>query len=140
MTPRGAAFCWGHVEDTARAHILAMEQGQPGESYIIAGPVHTLAEGLALAEQITGIPAPRMQVNSGVVQALANVAGLVERVVPLPEMYSAETLRSSAATYIASNDRAQRELGFTPRPLEEGLRETLRYEMERLGMPVKAEK
>jgi len=138
MTPRGAAFCWGHVEDTARAHILAMEQGRPGESYIIAGPVHTLAEGLALAEQITGVPAPRMQVNPGVVRALASVAGLVERVVPLPELYSAETLRSSAATYTAGNAKAQRELGFTPRPLEEGLRETLHYEMERLGMPVKA--
>jgi nucleoside-diphosphate-sugar epimerase len=34
------AFCWAHVEDTARAHILTMERGKPGETYIIAGPRH----------------------------------------------------------------------------------------------------
>lgn len=31
MTPRGTVFCWAHVDDTARAHILAMEKGRPGE-------------------------------------------------------------------------------------------------------------
>ena len=34
----GSAYCWGHVADTARAHLLAMEKGRIGESYIIAGP------------------------------------------------------------------------------------------------------
>lgn len=134
MVPRDAAFCWGHVEDMAHGHILAMEKGKPGESYIIGGPVHTLVEVLALAEQITGIPAPRMQVGSGLVQMIARITGLVERVIPLPSVYMAESLRSSAATYIASNAKAQRELGFNPRSLAEGLPETLRYEMEQLGI------
>ena len=38
MTPARTAFCWAHVEDTARGHILAMEKGKPGETYIITGP------------------------------------------------------------------------------------------------------
>jgi len=137
MIPTGTAFCWAHVADVARGHIQAMERGQPGESYIIAGPMHTLAEALELAAQISGVPAPRMHAPPGVMKAMAALMSVVERVVPLPEMYSAEYLRVSAGTtYLGSNAKARRELGFDPRPLKDGLAETLYHEMRALGMPV----
>ena len=133
--PKGTAYCWGHVDDTARGHVRAMERGRPGETYILAGPPHTLEEALELAEQITGVRAPRLRPSGRMLRAAAAVAGLIERVVPLPETYSAETLRVAAGvTYLASSDKAKRELGFTVRPLEEGLRETLEHEMQILGM------
>ncbi|MBV9578862.1 MAG: NAD-dependent epimerase/dehydratase family protein, partial [Chloroflexi bacterium] len=34
MVPRGSALCWGHVDDTAAGHALAMERGATGQSYI----------------------------------------------------------------------------------------------------------
>jgi nucleoside-diphosphate-sugar epimerase len=37
-------------------------------------------------------------------------------------------------TYIGSNEKARRELGYSPRPLKEGLTETLYHEMRLLGM------
>ena len=40
----------------------------------------------------------------------------------------------AGTTYLGSNAKAKRELGFTARPLEEGLRETLFHEMRLLGM------
>ena len=56
-------------------------------------------------------------------------------VLPLPEQYASETLRVSAgATYLGSSAKAERELGFHARPLVEGLRETLTYEMKQLGI------
>ena len=61
--------------------------------------------------------------------------GVVEKIIPLPESYTEEGLRSLAGvTYIADNSKAKRELGFNPRPLKEGLRETLEHEMKLLGM------
>ena len=48
MTPSRTAFCWAHIEDTARGHIQAMEKGVPGETYIITGPRHTFEEAFAL--------------------------------------------------------------------------------------------
>jgi len=49
--------------------------------------------------------------------------------------YTAEYLRVSiGATYIGKNDKARQVLGFTPRPLKEGLRETIALEMQALGM------
>jgi len=126
MTPRGTAYCWAHVDDVAHAHVLAMEHGRAGESYILAGPPHTLIEAFEIAERITGIPAPRMHPAPGVMRALAAVMGVVERAVPLPETYTAEGLRAIAGvTYLGDNAKARRELDYAPHPLEIGLRDVL---------------
>ncbi len=65
MTPSGTQYCWAHVDDTAHGHILAMEQGKGGESYIIAGPKYSLVEAFTLAEQISGVRAPRLHPAPG---------------------------------------------------------------------------
>ena len=135
VTPQRSAFCWAHVEDTAAAHLLAMERGRLGESYIVAGPAHTFREVFELAERLTGIPAPRIHPGPGTMKALAACMRLLGVFLPLPPTYAAESLRVTAGTtYIGDNRKARRELGFAPRSLEEGLRETLRYEMEQLGV------
>ena len=47
----------------------------------------------------------------------------------------AEGLRGIAGvTYLGDNSKARRELGYNPRPLKEGLAETLQHEMRLLGM------
>jgi len=40
----------------------------------------------------------------------------------------------AGVTYLGNSAKARRELGFTARPLEDGLRETLLQEMRLLGM------
>jgi len=135
MAPAGTAFCWAHVDDIGRGHIQAMELGTPGESYILAGPRLRLTEVLALAEQITGIKAPRVEMPAVVLRGLSSVMGLVERVLPVPTTFRSETLRVSAGTtYIASAAKAEQGLGFSVRPIEEGLREALEHEMGLLGI------
>ena len=134
VVPRKTAYSWAHVDDIARGHVLAMEKGQPGETYIIAGPTHSLEHGMKLAERATGVPAPRV-VSPALMRGLSAVMSAVERVAPVPAGYSGEFLRASAGvTYIGSNAKARRELGYNPRPLEEGLPETLKHEMRLLGM------
>jgi nucleoside-diphosphate-sugar epimerase len=137
VAPRRTAFCWAHVEDTAHGHVLAMERGRPGESYIIAGPPHSFIGALKLARKITGVPLPPLRPSPALMRLNAALMDRVERVSPmtLPSLYTAESLRVIAGvTYLGSNAKAKRELGFTVRPLEEGLRETLEYEMQQLGM------
>jgi nucleoside-diphosphate-sugar epimerase len=137
IAPQRTAFCWGHVEDTARGHLLAMAAGTPGEAYIIAGPVHTFAEGLEIAAEITGLPAPRLHPRPGLLRATAVAMDAIGQIVPLPDTYTGESLRVIAGTtYTGSSAKAHRALGFTARPLAEGLRETLAWEMRQLGMPV----
>jgi nucleoside-diphosphate-sugar epimerase len=135
LIPRGTAFAWGHVEDIARGHILAMERGEPGRNYFICGPVHTLEAAVDLASDITGIPGPRIRLNPTVVRVASRLVSPFDRLLPLPPAYTAEGLRVvGGTTYIGTNERARRELGWTVRPLREGLTETLRHEMRVLGM------
>jgi nucleoside-diphosphate-sugar epimerase len=135
ISPSGTTYCWGHVDDIAHGHLLAMEQGKVGESYIIAGPKYSVVEAFTLAEQISGVRAPRLHPAPWMMKALASMIGLIGAVFPLPEPYSTESIRSSAGvSYLGSNEKARRELGYAPRTLEQGLPETLEYEMQQLGM------
>lgn len=135
MTPSGANSCWTHVDDSAHGHILAMEQGKGGESYIIAGPKYSFVEVFTLAEQISGVRVPHLHPAPWMMKMAAAMIALIGTLFPLPEFYSAEGIRSSAGvSYLGSNEKARRELGYTSRTLEQGLPETLEYEMQQLGM------
>ncbi|MDZ7269365.1 MAG: NAD-dependent epimerase/dehydratase family protein [candidate division KSB1 bacterium] len=136
LLPERTAFCWAHVDDVVRGHLLAMEKGRPGESYILAGPPHTLIEAFAIAERITGIKAPRLRAKPGLLRFLAALSAFFGTFLTIPETYAAETLRVSAGvTYLGDNAKAKRELGYMVRPLEQGLRETLLQMMTDLGLP-----
>lgn len=135
VAPQQTAFCWSHVDDIAQAHIAAMERGRSGETYIIGGPPHRFVEVMAMLEEICGIPAPR-SLPPSVFRTLAAVMGVVEKVVPVPDDFSAEGLRVIAGvTYLGDSSKARRELGYTPRPLIEGLTETVHHELEQMGRP-----
>lgn len=124
--PAKTAYCWAHVDDTARGHWLAMERGRIGESYIIAGESMTLTEVLTRAEQITGIAAPQQTFSPSLLNGIATVLWLAKWVIPVPAQYQPEVLRASAGvTYLGENSKARRELAYAPRPLMEGLREML---------------
>ncbi len=134
MTPSRTAFCWGHIEDTARGHILAMEQGKPGETYIIAGARHTFEYAFDLAASIAKVRAPVLHPGPHVMRAMAAAMSGVGRFVTLPPAFTPEALRVLAGTtYFGSNEKAIRELGYSPRPLEEGMAQTLEHELRLLG-------
>ena len=137
IVPAGAAYCWGYIDDMAEAHILAMEKGRPGRTYIIAGPPQYLSRVLHMAEETTGVPAPRIRLPASVMKGAAALVGRLERFVSLPSTFRAEALRASAGvTYLGTSNRARRELGINPRAIREGLRITMLWEMEQLGIEI----
>ena len=133
IAPRQTAFCWGHVEDMARGHLLAMDRGRLGETYIIAGPAHTLIDAFETGERITGIRAPRLRPGPAFFRTMEPFIAAIEDYVPLPEAFRSENVRISAgATYLGRSDKARRELGFAARSLEQGFRDWLPLELELL--------
>ena len=131
VMPKQTAFSWAHVDDIAHAHWLAMEKGRAGENYNICGPTHTFINGL---EEITGVRLP-MAVPAGMIRVMSTMMYVFDKFIPVPESYTGEGLRIIAGvTYIGTNAKAKRELGYDPRPLKTGLAETLKHEMKLLGM------
>ncbi len=134
MLPKLAEYCWAHVADVAHGHVLAMEKGQPGEKYILAGERCRLAAAFELMEELCGVKAPKRRAGPGLLRFLSAFMQAFAWA-GLPEDYQPETLRVIAqATYLGNNEKARRELGYEPRPLREGLTETLQVEMQDLGM------
>jgi nucleoside-diphosphate-sugar epimerase len=134
VMPKQTAFSWAHVDDIAHAHWLAMEKGKAGENYNICGPTHKFTDALGIANEITGVRLP-MAVPAGMIRAMSAMMYLFDKIIPVPESYTGEGLRIIAGvTYIGTNAKAKRELGYDPRPLKVGLTETLQHEMKLLGM------
>ncbi len=134
MTPRGVSFCWSYVEDVARGLRQAMDAGQPGEAYLLTGPVHEFEDAFAIAARLAGKRAPFLHPRPVTMRAAAALAALLERWEIQPPV-AAETLRLMAGTtWIGSSAKAEKELGWSARPLEEGLRHTIEHELRQLGM------
>ncbi len=132
--PKETAYCWAHVDDTASGHLLAMEKGVPGETYILAGPAHSLIEAFQIAERITGIRAPRLHVSPRFMRMMARLTRSERLRVGAGVTYLGSNAKARRVLGLGSNAKARRVLGYEPRPLEAGLRETLAYEMRLLGM------
>ena len=130
--PSSVGYCFGHVEDTARAHLRAMDDGTPGESYIVAGEPLSLVEVFEIVEAITGRRAP-IAVPPAMFRILARLISPVDGL--LPRQYSAEAMRVlGGVTYYGDNSKATRELDLEHRPIRAGLQETLESEMVQLGI------
>ena len=134
MTPARTAFCWAHVEDTARGHIQAMEQGQPGETYIITGPRHTFEQAFDMVAAMAKVRRPLLHPGPRMMRAMAAVMGVAQHATSLPPALTPEALRVLAGTtYFGSNQKAVREIGFNARPIDEGMAQTLEHELRQLG-------
>ncbi|HEX2359842.1 MAG TPA: NAD-dependent epimerase/dehydratase family protein [Solirubrobacterales bacterium] len=117
------------VRDVARGHLLAEERGDEGERYLLAGRNFSLRRLFADLSRIAGVPPPPLQVPGPVM--LAVVEALEQAGLPSPT--SSDEVRSGMQWWTYRNDKAVRELGFKPRPHEETLEETVRWQVEELG-------
>ncbi|PVG81876.1 hypothetical protein DDE18_14235 [Nocardioides gansuensis] len=129
LGPRGGGSSWVHVEDCAAGHILAMERGRPGESYMLAGETASYAEVFRLVREVAGKRGPILLLPRSLIRAVARLTAPVEKVVRLPQAMTADAARAGLATYFGDGSKARRELGWTCRPLREGMTETVRAEI-----------
>ena len=128
FVPKHGACSWTHVEDAARGHVLAMEKGRPRESYLLAGERASYGEVLGLIADEVGKRGPIL-IPNGLLRVVAAMTTTIERLVPIPQTMTADAARSGMATYFGDSTKARTELGWTSRPLREGVVETVRAEL-----------
>src|SRR5262249_51262722 len=98
------------VRDVARGHALALEHGRPGERYLLGGVDLTMRELFAAVARLAGRPRPRLAAPYAAIRAGAAL-GLVNR---------NEAILAKTPAYFSS-DKAERELGYRPGPVEPAL-------------------
>ena len=126
MIPTRTAASWVHVEDVAAGHLLAMEQGAIGRSYLLGGEDETLLNLMRSAGRLVGKRRGPLPFPGAALRPVAAVLKALGVVVP-PLASRAERLRRWAGvTFLADDGRARRELGYAPRSLSEGMPDTVR--------------
>jgi dihydroflavonol-4-reductase len=115
-----------HVDDVAAGHLLAYDRGVVGESYILGGENRTLQWILETVAELTGRRPPRIRLPHWFVTPIAYVAEGVARVRGGGEpMLTVDAVRMSRKLMYFSSAKAQRELGYAPRPAVEALRDEI---------------
>jgi nucleoside-diphosphate-sugar epimerase len=122
------------VRDVAAGLVLAMERGQVGHRYILGGESIPLKQVLRVVAANSGRRHLRVPVPGGIAQrAAAMLEFIADHVTGRPPSGTAEGVRIALRASSLSIEKAQRELGYTPRAIEPALRETIGYLLDAAG-------
>jgi dihydroflavonol-4-reductase len=128
-------ICLTHVEDIAAGILLAIDKGTVGETYVLSGPVTTMREAIETVALATGRKAPKRAMPVSLMKAMTPIGPLVGKMLGQPPNLRELISSADGVTFWASHEKASRELGYAPRGMEEGLRQTLEGD-ERFPDPV----
>ncbi|MGH9029267.1 MAG: hopanoid-associated sugar epimerase, partial [Acidimicrobiales bacterium] len=117
-----------HVDDLATGHLLALERGLTGRSYISGGDNLSMRDLLATLAAVTGLP----PVPHRFPKLLALAAGALSEIVEgciLGRRPSVplEAARMSTTMMVFDDARARNELGYVSRPASEAVKDSVHW-------------
>lgn len=118
-------ICMTHVDDIAAGILLALDKGKAGEDYVLSGPVTTMREAVGVVAGISGRKAPKYALPTPLMKMLTPIGPLVGKMMGQPPNLRELISSADGVTFWAKHEKASRELGYAPRGMEQGLRETL---------------
>jgi dihydroflavonol-4-reductase len=117
------------VQDVAAGLLLCDEHGTSGERYILGTRNYTWQRLFAELQRFSGVEAPALRLPVAAAVAFAEAAART----PGPTPVTPAEVRAAAHWWTYRSAKARRELGWTTRPHEDTVEETVRYHAERLG-------
>jgi nucleoside-diphosphate-sugar epimerase len=117
-----------HVEDVATGVLLALDEGDTGSSYVLGGQLTTMREVIETLGKVSGREPPKRTIPTGLMKAMTPIGPVVGKL--MGQRPNLRELISSAdgVTFWAKHDKAMSELDYSPRNLEQGLRDTFAAE------------
>ena len=114
-----------HVDDVVDGIIAAYEKGRVGESYALGGERTTMRGLVEAAAEAGGSRPPRINMPPVFIKMSVPIAPLVTKAMGLPPNLKELISSSDGVTFWARHDKAAAELGYTPRDLRTGLKQTV---------------
>ena len=120
---------WVHVRDVCVGHILAAEKGRVGERYILghAEGNWTMKAAFDVLEEITGIPAPKMQVPYSVALAAAYASEAIASITGNPPKAPLAGVRMAKYKMFFNPAKAIRELGLPQTSSKQALADAVEW-------------
>ena len=113
------------ARDTAIGHLLAAEKGRSGERYILGGENLTLEQILGRLSALSGKPAPTIKIPYSIAYAVGAITTALAQVTGRPPLAPLEGVKMARKKMFVTHDKAARELGFAPRPVEGALKRAI---------------
>jgi dihydroflavonol-4-reductase len=124
------AYDFVDVRDVALGLILAGEKGRTGESYILSGERIEVVNIIKIIQEILGKRFFSLKIPMWLAGFTANFTPFYYRLVHGKPRFTTYSLATLASNCCISHDKAQKELGYMPRPLRESLQDTVHWFMK----------
>ena len=121
------AFSCTDVRDFADGMVRAAERGRSGERYLLAGENVTADQLLQRAARIAGVRAPRWKPPTFLMHGVIGALELVSRLRGRPAPVTREVLQVFGRYAWYDATKARTELGWTQRPLDQTLTDTIAW-------------
>jgi len=119
------------ARDVADGMIAAAEKGRVGERYFLTGDVVPILQMVSLYGELTGAKVPKRALPLWVGWAILPLALAGSAMTKKDPFITADMLRASVSNAVVSREKAERELGYTTRPLRESLTDAVEWYRER---------
>ena len=116
-----------HVDDVAAGHLLALDKGRIGESYILGGEDVSLREMLGVIAGLVGRKAPTVGLPRAPLYPIAWIAEGIARITGKEPFVTADALTMAKYHMFFSSAKAKAELGYAARPYREALADALAW-------------
>ena len=116
-----------HVDDVAQGHLLALERGRVGESYILGGQDVSFRDAVGAIAELTGRRAPRIGLPRAPLFPLAYAAEAVARLTGKEPFITVDALKMAKYRMFFTSAKAERELGYSARPYRQALIDALAW-------------
>lgn len=116
------------IRDAADAFCIAMQRGQPGDSYLLGSNNWTLREYFGSISRLSGLPVPRLSVpNSAAYLCAVAIHALLGAVGRRDPTFDPVYVGMSQAYWYLESGKASRELGITYRSADDTLLDTINW-------------
>lgn len=116
-----------YVKDVARGLLLCLEKGRPGEIYNISSQSMKQRDIEKLIAHISGTSPFRFHAPGRMMVPIARFLTWLSELTDRELLYVVTMRPYILGDWNVSIEKAQRELGYTPTPFEQGVRETLQW-------------
>ncbi len=115
------------VRDVADGLILALENGKPGQCYILAGHYVSIKELMKYVEEITHVPAPKFKIARWFAYATGFLSEIYYKIMKQKPLFTSYSVYTTGTNSNFSIQKAQKELGYKTRPIKETMKDTINW-------------
>ncbi|MBQ9507379.1 MAG: NAD-dependent epimerase/dehydratase family protein [Clostridia bacterium] len=126
------AYNFVDARDMAVAMRCAVDTGRSGECYILGGHKVTVDELMGYMAATLGKKKPRVKISKGLIKPFVPLVSKAMEIAKLPPMLNSFSLSKLEENCNFSNEKAKKEIGFSPRPVEETIRDTVLWHKKKL--------